>query len=210
MRNRLALIACVLLGACHRVPSNIAPSATAYLHFNDKVAGQMLRWGIPWRFPCSEIKEQAGDGSGGELWEERCYRFGPSGHMHGLWRNAFEGSQFCAAPARQCPDRPPAQKVDHYRDNVWLQFRAFPRGWDDTPPGGLYLVDFIGRSSQYEGIFGHMGMSKYEVIVDRLLSIKLLEAPPPGQMTKEHIDGYLKECAGAQICMPNSEVPNRN
>jgi hypothetical protein len=47
------------------------------------------------------------------------------------------------------------------------------------------------------------------VIVDRWIKIALVEPPPPGQMTKEHIEDYLKECAGAQICMPNSEVPGK-
>jgi hypothetical protein len=126
--------------------------------------------------------------------------------MKGLWRNQFEGSEFCDAAARQCRNPNEANDLKSF---TWLEMKSPLGGRADTPPGGLYAIDFVGRRSQGDGGFGHFGMAKHEVIVDRLLSIRLVEPPPPGQMTREHIQGYLKDCAKAQICMPNSEVPSR-
>jgi len=152
-----------------------------------------------------------------------------------LWRNNFEGSQFCEPPETQCD----AAKLDPRRF-IWLELDP-PAGWEDTPPGGLYAVDFIGRRSLFRGFFGHFGMSRNEVIVDRLISIRQVEAPPKeptkaemiadskkceaekscvpnwsyingydeAKEKKAHIEGYLKDCAGKPICMPNSEVPTR-
>lgn len=185
------LISCALLcSACERVSdaANRMPPAAAYSHFSDRVAAQMLHWGIPWRFPCLDAQE-----------EDQCFKFTTSKRMHGLWRNEFEGSQFCPPPATQCANsRKPLF--------IWFQMKSPLPGWEDTPPGGLYAVDFIGRRSEYRGMYGHLGMSDEEVIVDRMISIKEVEAPTPGQMTKEHVQGYLKDCEGVQVCMPNSEA----
>jgi len=121
--------------------------------------------------------------------------------MRGLWRNDFESSLFCEDLASEC--RYPVTQVT-FGDFVWLKL-APPAGYQDTPPGGLYAIDFIGRRSIGKGLFGYGANS--EVVVDRLLSIKLIEPPPPGGMTKEHIKRYQKACGGKLICMPNSEVP---
>jgi hypothetical protein len=177
----------------------MVPSPEAYLHIKDRFAAQMLDWGIPWRLPCSDIDEESRPDL---LWEEQCFRFGKPQRMQGLWRNDFEGSEICPLSAGQCPTA--ADKAAERF--TWLQTKFHLAGAEDTPPGGLYAIDFIGRRSEHLGLYGHMGMSEGEVIVDRLLSIKLVEPPPPGQMTPEHVKAYLKECEGARICMPNSEV----
>jgi hypothetical protein len=134
---------------------------------------------------------------------EECFRFSKSQRMQGLWRNQFEGSEFCESSDRRCPDPKTAADPESF---IWLELEL-PAGYEDTPPGGLYAIDFVGRRSLGGGMFGHFGVAKHEVLVDRLLSIKLVEAPPPGQMTKAHVEGYLKDCAGKKLCMPNSEIP---
>ena len=47
----------------------------------------------------------------------------------------------------------------------------------ETPPGGLYALDFIGRRTAHGGVNGD-GPLAQELIVDRLISIKQIEAPP--------------------------------
>jgi hypothetical protein len=119
--------------------------------------------------------------------------------MQGLWRNNFEGSQYCDQ-REQCAGF-------RRQGFVWLEMKHELPGWEDTPPGGLYAIDFIGRRSTHGGIFGGQMMANQEVIVDRLLSIKLIEPPTPSQITKEQVEAYRKECDGAPMCMPNPEVP---
>lgn len=160
----------------------------------DRVAAQLFNWGIRWRTPCSDLSEALTSPD----WEEQCYRFTKPERMHGFWRNNYEASQFC--------DRRAACGSGHRSDFTWLQFRKLPAGWEDTPPGGLYAIDFIGRRSEHGGLFGGQAMANQEVAVERLISISLAEPPPPGQMTQEHVQAYLRECDGALLCMPNSEV----
>jgi hypothetical protein len=188
MRNTLAVMACLALGACHRAAADLVPPPAAYVHLNDKVAAQMMRWGIPWRVPCESIHS-----------DDRCFNFTEPEHLRGFWRNDFESSQFCLAAAEQC-------QPENRAKFVWLEFASPLAGRDDTPPGGLYAIDFIGRRSKYGGLFGGQALAKNEVIVDRILLIKVIDPPSPGQMTKEHVEAYLKECGGTEICMPNTEV----
>jgi hypothetical protein len=166
----------------------MVPPPAAYVHFNDKIAAQMMRWGIPWGIPCKDSQR-----------DDQCFNFSEPEHLRGYWRNNFEGSQFCAASATQC-------QPENRAEFVWLEFASPLAGRDDTPPGGLYAIDFVGRRSEYGGLFGGQALANHEVIVDRLLSIKVIDPPAPGQMTKEHVEAYLRECDGAQICIPNTEV----
>ena len=55
---------------------------------------------------------------------------------------------------------------------------------------------------------GQAGTDK-EVIVDRLISISEVEAPAPGQMTRDVVDAYRQECRRAPMCMPNAEAYQR-
>jgi len=191
---------CVLLAGCNP-PRNASmrPSPEAYLHFKDRVAAQMFRWGIPWRIPCSDI----GESLPSPLWEEQCFRFTKPQLMQGFWRNNFEGSQFC--------DRRPQCGDSGTRNLVWLEMRHPLAGSENTPPGGLYAINFVGRRSEH-GIFGGQAMASQEVIVDRLVSINEIEPPLPGQMPPEMagtiVADYFASCKGVRICMPNSVAVN--
>jgi hypothetical protein len=160
------------------------PPPNAYLRFQDRVAARLIRSGIFWRMPCHGVVKV-----------DQCFRFTKPQRMRGLWRNDFEGSAFCAVPARQCPQR---------QRHAWLEIASLP-GLRETPPGGLYAVDFVGRHSEYGG---GVTLGDADVIVDRLMSIREVEAPPPGQMTEADAIYYKKECAASRICMPNSEAVN--
>jgi hypothetical protein len=88
---------------------------------------------------------------------ERCFKMLPAQRWRGLWRNAFEGSQFCPAPATKCNHDSPGERI-------WLTERPERR-----PDGKLYRVDFIGRKTIYKGAYGHMGASDYEIVMDRMI-----------------------------------------
>src|SRR5688500_21141 len=82
---------------------------------------------------------------------EQCFKMLPAQRFRGLWRNDFEGSQFCPAPAVKCEYAMPGEAI-------WLSER--PNRW---PDGKLYLVDFVGRKTMYKGAYGHMGAFDHEI-----------------------------------------------
>jgi hypothetical protein len=74
------------------------------------------------------------------------------------------------------------------------------------PTEKLYQVDFIGRRPLHSGSFGHFGLFPTDVVVDRMISIKQVQAPPP-QPTKAEMVKYWKACEAANTCRPNwSEI----
>jgi hypothetical protein len=99
---------------------------------------------------------------------DECVKFDPPQRWRGLWRDEFEGSRFCPSPAKTCGQ-------SDLRPIVWLAGFATRNA---HPDGALYAVDFIGRRTSYEGSYGHLGMSDHEVLVDRMISIKVIEQPP--------------------------------
>jgi hypothetical protein len=105
---------------------------------------------------------------------EICYRLTAPQRWRGLWRDEFEGSRFCPAPAKQCSFATGGEKI-------WLGYSfgltdTRPRTWK-VPPGGLYDVDFIGRRTAVKGHYG-TGVFNYEIVVDRMISARELEPPP--------------------------------
>jgi hypothetical protein len=209
--RRVIVTGCLLAAGCHRISSaaDRLPPPEAYVHFSDRVAAQMFHWGIPWSFPCTKTVKENGYTIGTSLPDDQCVKFNLPKRFQGLWRNDFEGSMFCVAPAKQCPYSPENSEERHF---TWLEMQFHLPGSEDTPPGGLYAIDFVGRQSEYPGVYGHMGMSDQEVIVDRLISIKEVEPPPAGEAPADKAEAivadYFKDCKGAQICMPNSWAMN--
>lgn len=176
MRSPLAalLIATLCAGCGDRRET----PAKAYVHWKDRivVAAHIPIFGL--RPPCTT--RWIGDKNVGG-WErlpvDKCIKFDAPQRMRGLWRNEFEGSEFCVEPAQKCSDIDANKRS---RPLVWLDF-AKP-GPDSPRPrqyGGLYTVDFIGRRTAYRGAYGQMGGFDEMVLVDRMISMKQIEAPPP-------------------------------
>ena len=104
---------------------------------------------------------------------EICYRMTPPERWRGLWRNEFEGSRFCPAPARECSH-------DTTGERILLEYSF---GVTDTRPrkskvpfGGLYDVDFVGRRTAVKGHYS--SLYDHDLIVDRMISVKEVEPPP--------------------------------
>jgi hypothetical protein len=170
----------------------------SYLKPEDQAKAARIRNGYSGPMPCEYETMERGVAVITGPPVDRCFKMTKPQHWQGLWRNNFESSQFCVVPLERCPDDDP-------KGFVWLNFQAPLPGVRDTPPGGVYAVDFVGRKTAYPGTYD--GGAPEEIVVDRLISVKLVKAPPSGQMAKGHIEAYLKDCAGKPICMPNSEVP---
>lgn len=125
--------------------------------------------------------------------------------MQGLWRNDFEGSQFCPAPAKTCGYLDSDKRAAPI---IWMDFAiSLPVDFKEQGRGGLYAVDFIGRRFSSRGHYGHLGMFDEAVVVDRMISIKQLEAPPPPP-TKAETIREMKECEAARTCIPDWDYIN--
>lgn len=124
---------------------------------------------------------------------EQCFQMQTEQRWRGLWRNDFEGSLFCPAPAVTCSDKGDGS-------DVWLTPKSL-RG----ERGALYEVEFNGRRTKVRGNYGHMGMSAHEIVVDKPISIKLITpAPPPP--TKAELVGDWRRCEAAGTCIPSDEM----
>src|SRR5689334_2738535 len=102
MSRSAAWMICLLLASCTRPPpEGTMPSTASYVYVLYKIAAQLINlcfWVIT---PCDNMKR-----------EDQCVRFSQPRRIRGLWRNDFEGSVFCAAPAKECSSR--------NRDAMWL------------------------------------------------------------------------------------------
>jgi len=128
-----------------------------------------------------------------------------SERMQGLWRNDFEGSQFCHVPAKTCGYVP---KNERTSPTIWLDVAdAVPFEFQRHHFGGLYAVDFIGRRHSFRGSYGHMGLYDEEIIVDRMISMKEIQAAPPPPTKAEMIEDW-KKCEAAGTCFPNWSAIN--
>ena len=118
-----------------------------------------------------------------------CFEMTPRQRWSGLWRDEFEGSRFCPAPASKCLHHTPG-------DKIWLSFKdeqSLKRS-----QGGLYTVEFEGRRTLRRGHHGHLGMSNHEMIVDRLISIKEIEAPY--RPTRKDYESMKRQCRMTPGC----------
>ena len=145
------LVVAMLCASAARAGSNDKPPPEAYL---DPIDQQMARTGKG--MPCTR---ETSEGMRA-VPTEQCVKMLPARRYRGLWLDAFEGSRFCAEPARECtPDAP--------GDRIWLDVRD-----DKGRRGGLHVVEFIGRRTLYKGAYGHLGGSDHEMIVDKMLFIE--------------------------------------
>jgi hypothetical protein len=214
MNWRLTLILLALLSSCQQSTSREEePRITdpkklaylremlvpkAYVRTEDQRRAERLREGYSGPFPCTH--EQDGGHIVALVPEYECYKMTEPRRMHGLWRNDFEGQAFCAAPAEECP--PPGRWQPNHPGVAWIDFGSPLPGSDYTLPGGLYAIEFVGRATAYPGHYGGYGFYNQEVVVDRLVSIKMIE-PPPAQPTKADLIRSLKECEKAKTCIPD-------
>lgn len=180
--------------------------ARAYQRWQDRVV-------VATRLPVFGAKpvcatQWVSDENGG-YWDElpidQCVKFDAPLRMHGLWRNDFEGSQLCPAPATDCSFNTPGERI-------WLDYALPLPGTEPkrftVQPGGLYAVQFVGRQTKYKGSYGHMGVFDHQVIVDRMISIRELEPPPPPESKAEQIS-YWKDCEASGNCIPDWDATNK-
>lgn len=93
-----------------------------------------------------------------------CFDMLPPQRWTGLWNTGWEWTNFCPAPANNCPSS--SEKGD-----IWL---AIARDAYQGPElaDGVYRIDFIGRRTRVPGYFGHLNQYDHLMVLDRLISIQ--------------------------------------
>lgn len=127
-----------------------------------------------------------------------CFVSTPRRRWRGLWRDDFEGSRFCPAPAAECSHRTGGEEI-------WLNVPEGSVPWRGQGIGGLYAVEFIGRRTIHPGLFGHLGMFSHEMTVERMISIREIE-PPPSPPPEEEIEAERRRCEAAPNCLTQRET----
>jgi hypothetical protein len=128
-----------------------------------------------------------------------CTRRSPAARWRGLWRTDFEGSLFCPAPAQTCSNSVQGRRIA-------LEVDPYPAAMRNTKPGGLYAVEFIGRRSSH-GTAMEVSGYKADIRLDRLISIRQIEPPPP-EPTRAEMIAHFKKCEAAKSCIPNWAMIN--
>lgn len=164
MKRRLSGIACVLLASCHPQVSLVSDANI-----------EAIRAAAPGMTEECIRKIRFGGIDHMPRETDQCFKMTEPNRWRGLWRNNFEGSQFCPSPASECGD---ADDYERTRSQIWLDFaHPLPDKFREEHFGALFVIDFIGRRTAHRGHHGHMGMFENEVIVDRIISMTEMEAP---------------------------------
>ena len=99
-----------------------------------------------------------------------CYRFDKPERMRGVAVTGFETGSFY--PRRSTLPPTPEQS------NLWpeLDTAALPRNVQNKCAEGCTVyLEFIGRRTAVEGAYGHAGLSKHIILVDRVLAADVLD-----------------------------------
>lgn len=185
----IALVCAGLIGAaCGRAPAP-APADP------EQFSAEQIKASLP-RIT-DECAERLERGETRHIPTDGCFEMQEPRRWRGLWRNVFEGSRFCPEPARECDDDSPGE-------DIWLTFsEQLPHSkFDDY--GGLYELEIVGRRTLHRGRYGHFGMSDHELIVDRVVSIREVEPPPPA--TTAGGEAWEKECEASPDCFTSEEL----
>jgi len=176
---------CLGLGACDKG----APPLAAYRHPRDALASVLpLHWfGV---HVCGAVQKENGMDVIIGVPVDQCYKMRPAQRFHGIWLDEFEGSRFFEN-ARDA-------------DSVKAQMRrslndpTVPSEWLDWPINGktirprnlresrLVALEFIGRRTAYPGRYGHMGVARSEVVVDRIILARTIY-----RSRKPYLEGEL-------------------
>lgn len=186
------LLAAALLTSCQ----DRGTPPKAYVRWQDRLEAAT---GLPlfgFGGPCYHWHDDKFGGYYGSIPFDQCYKMDPPRRWRGLWRNDFEGSQFCPWPATNCGYVASDKRIGPL---YWLSASVpFPEAIKKRRLGGLYAIEFVGRKTTYRGRYGHVGMSDEEIFVDRLISIREVEAPP--KPTKDQLEEMKQNCRTIPSC----------
>lgn len=98
---------------------------------------------------------------------DQCFVMTKPQIWQGLWLDAFESQRFCPTPTNAC-------NYHGDKSSIWITFAGHNRPNGGRMTGQTFAIEFVGRRTLSAGQHGHMGTSRFEIIVDRLISLKPL------------------------------------
>lgn len=164
MRWALLLLIGFALAACSPRGWRDTP-AEGYRNWWDRTRVALGLEGILGYACTRSVRDKGGETVVESLPPDQCYRFNPPERIEGVWLNEFEGSVLLTQKeyaSGQIPD-----------DHAWVEIsEQAPQASREYPMQTAYQVTFIGRRASRAGMYGHLGMSRNLVLVDRMLSIQ--------------------------------------
>ena len=156
MRYCLVAVAALLASSCSK-----GPPPSAYKHFRDQV------WGvISWEVPCSRTIGGRPD----RLPDADCYRFKEPRRLRGVAELGFEADVFYPGRARPpTPDQESDFRVSVEPNLLPATIRS------GCEKNCVVALDFIGRRTAVEGGYGHGGLGRHLILVDRIVDLKVLD-----------------------------------
>ncbi len=148
-------------------------------------SGIRLLTGHDPKFRCSEVESVGGTRVHKFVGARRCYDFLPTRPYDGIYIDEFEGRRFVPidwASGRNYTAPSIWFDIDEASDLRMAPVFANHVGKRDGKHR-LWRVRFVGRETARPGGYGHMGMSKRLLLVDRMVKADLLRT----------YDGYLPD-----------------
>jgi hypothetical protein len=169
--RRAVLLAAIGLAGCDRN----APPIAAYNNPIDGYA-RILPLDVFGIYSCAKANTARGETFIEGIPFDQCYKMLPAKRMRGIWLNEFEGSRFFEGMTHR--DQVKAALRDKRAAKLW-PFGEW-LGWgkarepETRPRSQMVLIDFVGRRTAFPGRYGHMGGSSSGVLVDKVLSTKVI------------------------------------
>ena len=91
-----------------------------------------------------------------------CFKMTTEQQFKGLLNIGWEWSNFCPAPATECP-------VASAKGGIWT-VGSGTNGLPETD--GIYEVEFLGRRTLQASAFGHLDQYDHYMMVDRMISAR--------------------------------------
>lgn len=98
-----------------------------------------------------------------------CFEMMPAQRWSGLWNRGWEWTNFCPAPAKECP-------IEADRGDIWLTFAKNAHRGPEVSDG-IYRIEFVGRRTRTPGPFGHLNQYDHLIVVDKMTSIRKVYEP---------------------------------
>ncbi|HET6941116.1 MAG TPA: hypothetical protein VFH89_03030 [Sphingomicrobium sp.] len=156
MRKPALIFAALLLASCG---DGNPPSA--YKHSRDQFFAVVPLPMVDADFvPCFRTT----NGKPGRLADAECYNFTDPQRMRGVAITGFETGSFY--PGRT------TLPLNGEESDTWVEIdsRMLPANVRNNCKKGCALyLDFVGRRTAIAGRYGHLGVSKYQIVVDRVL-----------------------------------------
>jgi hypothetical protein len=170
MKRRWAAAICLTLACCDQRAAPIV----AYRHPTDALAS-MLPLSMFGIYRCASLQKESGLDVVVGIPIDQCYKMQPAKRFRGIWINQFEESIFFDG-ARDANSVKAEMRRRLGTPAAYEEWLGWPEKMEPPLSRNMRMVflDFIGRRTAYPGRYGHMGSSRSEIVVDRVISARVI------------------------------------